>query len=56
VFAILHPNEVAAYQPIECRAEVDRLLIGKPERLVRDKSGAARKQSEKYLPLQNFGM
>lgn len=48
VFSALYPNEVDRYQPIETRPEVERLLIGKPERLVHNKDGAAKKQSDKY--------
>jgi hypothetical protein len=49
VFAALHPDDVSKYEPLECRAEPERLLIGKPERLVRDKDGTARKQPDRYV-------
>lgn len=48
VFAALHPDMIASFQPIECRQEVERLLIGKPDRLVRDHEGRARKDSQRY--------
>ncbi len=48
VFAALHPDLVASFQPIECRQEVERLLIGKPDRLVRDHEGRARKDAQRY--------
>lgn len=48
VFAALHPDLVAGVQPIECRQEVERLLIGKPDRLVRDHGGRARKDPQAY--------
>lgn len=48
VFAALHPDMVSNYQPIECRLEVEKLLIGKPDKLVRDKDGRARKDRSRY--------
>ena len=48
LFAALHPELLILFQPIECREEVAKLLINKPEKLVRDKEGRARKQPEKY--------
>lgn len=48
IFAAMHPVEVAKFEPFECRAEPDRLLIGKSSRLVRGKDGAAKKQPVQY--------
>ncbi len=48
VLCALHPASLASYQPIECRPDVERLLIGKPDRLVVNKDGRARKQTERY--------
>ena len=48
VFVAIYTNELDRYQPIECRREVERLLIGRPEKLVRDKSGSAKKDTRKY--------
>ena len=48
VFVALHTDEVGRYRPIEQRREVERLLIGQPERLVRDKDGAAKKDDERF--------
>ena len=49
VFVALHTSEVAGYAPIEQRPEVERLLIGRRERLVRNKGGAAQKINERYI-------
>jgi hypothetical protein len=48
VFVALYANEAERYRPIEGRREVERLLIGRPERLVRDKDGAAKKDPKSY--------
>lgn len=48
VFVALYTNDLPRYQPIEDRADVARLLIGRPGKLVRDKDGAARKQPRQY--------
>ena len=48
VFAALHSREAAPFAPLECREEPERLLIQRPDRLVRDKDGGAKKQTDKY--------
>jgi len=48
VFSALHPDLVTSFQPIECRQDVERLLIGKPDRLVRDHDGRTRKNPQRY--------
>ena len=48
VLSTLHPDEARKYDPIECREDVARLLIGKPDKLVRDKDGSAKKQTDRY--------
>lgn len=48
VFSALHPDLVASFEPIECRQEVERLLIGKSDGLVRNHDGRARKEPQRY--------
>ncbi len=48
VFVALYTSEVENYIPIESRREVERLLIGRPDKLVRDKDGAAKKDDRRY--------
>ena len=48
VFAALHSDDAAQFAPLECRLEPERLLIQKPDKLVRDKDGAAKKQTAGY--------
>jgi hypothetical protein len=53
VFAALHPDLITNFQPIECRSEPETLLIGKPDKLVRDKDGRARKEPQRYTNAAN---
>ena len=48
VFAALYYEDVPKYHDFECRREVERLLIPKPDKLVRDKDGQAKKQTANY--------
>ena len=48
IVAALYPDEAAKFAPIECRNEPERLLIQKPDKLVRDKDGTAKKQVNQY--------
>src|SRR5262249_47131459 len=48
VFSALQPDLVTSFQTIECRQDVERLLIGKPDRLVRDHDGRTRKNPQRY--------
>jgi len=53
VLCALHTNEAKKFEPLECRIEVERLLIGRPDRLVVNKSGAAKKQTNSYKLVAN---
>jgi len=48
VYCALHPSEAALWADLECRDEIERVLIGKPDKLVRDKGGSAKKLPERY--------
>ncbi len=48
IVSALHPDEATKFAPIECHNNPESLLIQKPDRLVRVKDGAAKKQTAKY--------
>lgn len=48
VFAALHPDLVSQFEPLECRNEVERLLIGKRGKLVRGKGKGTHKEKARY--------
>ncbi len=48
IVAALHPEEALKRHSIECKSDPERLLIQKPDKLVRIKDGTPRKQAANY--------